>query len=324
MTSQYQFAFWNLENLFDVESAPPKRRGDKVKRAIGDAIEGWTKALLDRKVSQLASVIRRMNGGRGPDPLGVCEVENKYVMQLLVKNLTPLGRTYAIVHHDTKDKRGIDVGFIYDSSLFAAEKQFNHFVMRRTATRDLLQVNFRTSKGRLLVVIGNHWPSRSGGEEASAVYRAIAGETLAYFHQRILEVLGPETPILAMGDFNDEPFDPSLVDYALSTRSRQKVVNAKLSCFFNLMWQITGQNLGTFYFENFPNVLDQFLANKNLVKENAPIRVLPDSVEVVLFPEMVSRGDYPKPIPFGGMGDPVNKNGFSDHFPIAVTLVEHD
>jgi len=324
MTSQYQFAFWNLENLFDVENAPPKRRGDKVKRAIGNAIRGWTQALLDRKVMQLASIICRMNGGRGPDLLGVSEVENKYVMNKLRKSLAPLGRTYAIVHHDTPDQRGIDVAFIYDADLFTAQERFNHFVMRRTATRDLLQVNFRTSKGRLLVVIGNHWPSRSGGEEASAVYRAIAGETLAYFHERILEVKGPETPVLAMGDFNDEPFDPSLADYALSIRSRQKVVNAKIPYFLNLMWRITGQSLGTFYFENFPNVLDQFLANKNLVQENAPIRALPDSVEVVCFPEMVSPGDYPKPVPFGGMGNPINKDGFSDHFPVGVTLVEQD
>jgi hypothetical protein len=324
MTSQYQFAFWNLENLFDVESAPPERRGDKVKRAIGNDIKGWTQTLLTKKVEQLASIIFQMNDGKGPDFLGVCEVENEYVMNLLKKKLAPLGRTYAIVHHDTLDKRGIDVGFIYDADLFAAEERFNHFVMRRTATRDILQVNFRTSKDRLLVVIGNHWPSRSGGEEASTVYRAIAGETLAYFHERILEVTGPETPVLAMGDFNDEPFDPSLVDYALSTRSRQKVVNANVPRFLNLMWQITGQNLGTHYFDNFPNVLDQFLANRNLVKENAPIRVLSDSVEVVRFPEMVSPGDYPKPIPFGGMGKPVNENGFSDHFPIAVTLIEQD
>ncbi len=120
------------------------------------------------------------------------------------------------------DQRGIDVAFIYDSSLFTAEDQFSHFVMRRTATRDLFQVNFRTSKGRLLV--GNHWLSRSGGDPRSAGYRAIAGETLAYFHQRIVEVQDKQTPVLAMGDFNDEPFDPSLVGYALAIRSRTKVM----------------------------------------------------------------------------------------------------
>lgn len=78
-----------------------------------------------------------------------------------------------------------------------------------------------TQHNRLFVVVGNHWPARSGGNLESAAYRAIAGETLAYFHERILEVKGVETPVLAMGDFNDEPFDRSLVEYALSTQSRQ-------------------------------------------------------------------------------------------------------
>jgi len=322
MPSRYQIVFWNLENLFDIEDSP--RRSDKLKRAIGKDIQGWTQVLLDRKVNQLASIIRQMKDGSGPDLLGICEVENDYVMNLIVQSLAPLGRNYAIVHHDAPDKRGIDVGFIYDANLFSAEEQFNHFVMRRTATRDLLQVNFRTAKNRLLVVIVNHWPSRSGGAERSAGYRAIAGETLAYFHERILEVKGTETPVLAMGDFNDEPFDSSLVDYALSTRSRQKVVNSRIPRFYNLMWHITGQDLGTHYFDNFPNILDQFLVNRNLVKENAPIRALLDSIQIVRFTEMVSTGGYPNPIRFGGMGKDINENGFSDHFPIAVTIVEQD
>ena len=322
MPTQYRIAFWNLENLFDIENSP--RREDKLQRAIGRDLQGWTQAQLDRKISQLASIIRQMNGGRGPDILGVCEVENKHVMSLLVTALAPLGRNYTVEHHDMSDHRGIDVGFIYDADLFAAEAQFSHFVMRRTATRDLFQVNFRSQNNRLFVVIGNHWPARSGGKLKSAVYRAIAGETLAYFHQRILEIHGEETPILALGDFNDEPVDRSLVDYALSVRSRTKVVNARIPRLLNLMWPVMGQGLGTYYFNNFPNVLDQFLANKNLVKQNAPIRLLPNSVKIVRFPEMISTGDYPKPIRFGGMREPVNHNGFSDHFPIAVTVSEAD
>ena len=323
MPSQYQFAFWNLENLFDIENSP--RRNEKLTRAIGGDLQGWTQAQLDRKISQLASIITQINGGNGPDILCVSEVENKHVMDLLVQALAPLGRNYAVEHHDMSDKRGIDVGFIYDSSLFTAEAQFSHFVMRRTATRDLLQVNFRTPKNRLLVLIGNHWPSRSGGRFESDGYRAIAGETLAYFHQRILEETDKDAPVLAMGDFNDEPFDRSLVDYALCNRTKTKVVNATTTPrFLNLMWPLMGKGMGTHYFDNFPNVLDQFLANKNLIKQNSPIRVLPDSVEIVRLQQMVSSGDYPKPIPYGGMGKPINQNGFSDHFPIAVSVVEED
>jgi len=227
MPSTYAVAFWNLENLFDEEHAP---RTDKLQRAIGRDLAGWTPELRDRKVAQLAAIIQQLNDGRGPDLLGVCEVENRAVLDLLVLALTPLGRDYAVEHHDTADQRGIDVAFLYDRALFTAEQQFSHFVMRRTATRDLLQVNFRIHRGRLLVVVGNHWPSRSGGEEASAAYRAMAGETLAYFHQRILEVEGKAAPVLALDDFNDEPHNPSLVDFALSTRTKAKVTNARTPC----------------------------------------------------------------------------------------------
>ena len=320
MPADYQIAFWNLENLFDIEDSP--RRSDKLERTIGSYLHGWTQGWLDRKISQLSSVILQMNGGSGPDILGACEVENEHVMNQLVQRISPLGRSYAVEHHDMSDNRGIDVGFLYDADLFTVEAQFSHFVVRRSATRDIFQVNFRTRNDRRLVLVGNHWPSRTGGKLKSSGYRAITGETLAYFHQRILEIHGQETPVLAMGDFNDEPFDQSLVEYALSTRSRMKVVNARNPRLLNLMWSPMGQGVGTHYYNNFPNVLDQFLANKNLVKQNAPIRVLPGSIEILSFPEMTETGDYPKPVRFGGMGKRLNENGFSDHFPIAVTVSE--
>jgi hypothetical protein len=322
MPTQYFVAFWNLENLFDIEESP--RRGEKLKRALGRSLSGWTQEKLDRKVSQLALIISHMNGGRGPDMLGVCEVENEFVMKLLIQALAPLGRHYAIAHHDTQDRRGIDVGFIYDADLFRVEMQFHHFVLRRTATRDILQVNFLTQKDRRFVVVANHWPARSAGVLESAGYRMIAGETLAYFHERILEVHGFDTPVLAMGDFNDEPFDRSLVTYALSTSSLAKVINARSARFLNLMWPLMGRGLASHYYSNFPNMLDQFLGNKNLVKQSGEIRALLDSVDVLRFPEMVSGGDYPAPIRYGGMGKKINPDGFSDHYPIALTVSEKD
>jgi endonuclease/exonuclease/phosphatase family protein len=196
-------------------------------------------------------------------------------------------------------------------------------VMRRTATREIFQVNFRTAHDRVWAVFGNHWPSRSGGQFESAGYRAIAGETLAYFHQRVIEVHGPDTAVLAMGDFNDEPFDPSLERHALSTRQRAKVFGAaSVPRFWNLMWQAEGSGEGTFYFNNFANVLDQFLINRNMISDERPLRADPASVEIVRLPGTATPGRYRAPIPFGGMGKPVNQAGFSDHFPITVTVHE--
>jgi hypothetical protein len=326
MGATYHVVWWNVENLFDEENSP--RRPDKVKRALGDSIKGWTPALRDRKIDQLASVIARMNDGAGPDLLGICEVENEYVVGRLADAVNALlpSRGYRVVHADTADQRGIDIVYLYDPARLTAppDERFQHVVMRRTATREIFQVNFRTVRGRVWAVFGNHWPSRSGGQFETSGYRAIAGETLAYFHQRVREVHGEQTAALAMGDFNDEPFDPSLTQYALSTRQVAKVLQEGSPRLWNLMWPLTGAGEGTFYFDNFANVLDQFLVNRSMLGPESPIRPVAGTVEIVRFPEMVRPGPYPAPVPFGGMGKPVNRDGYSDHFPIAVLVEESD
>lgn len=325
MPTEYRIAFWNVENLFDIEGSP--RREEKVARAIGADIAGWTQSLLDKKVSQLSTIIRKMNNDTGPDLLGICEVENKFVVDLLAQSLAPLGRNYKVVHHDTQDKRGIDVAFIYDANKLTVPEPldknvFSHFVLRRTATRDLVQVTFRTARGRDLIVIGNHWPSRSGGQAESAAYRAMAGETLSYFHERVMEIHGDKTPVLALGDFNDEPFDAAVSDYALGTRSADKVISGRNPYFQNLMWPLMGKGLGSFYFDG-PNLLDQILVNKNFLKPDSIFSIKKNSANVLQLAPMVDKKG-PRPIPFGGMGKTLNQNGFSDHFPVEVTIVEAD
>ena len=332
MSVEYYVAWWNLENLFDEQDAPPSRRSDKVRRALGHDLVGWTAELRDREVDQLASVVARMNGGAGPDLLVVCEVENRFVLELLVANVHERvpGRSYGIAHADTDDARGIDVAFLYDTALFEApaDETFFHVVMRRNATREIVQVTFRTRhRGRVWAVFGNHWPSRSGGQYESAGFRDIAGETLGYFHQRVLDVHSRRTPVLAMGDFNDEPFDTSLVIHALSTRQRNRVLNAQVPLLWNLSWPLAGgadgRPDGTFYWQSEPNLLDQFLVNRALASGEV-FAVDEASVEILRFPGTSDAGDYPKPIPFGGMGHAINRDGFSDHFPIGVRVTEAD
>jgi hypothetical protein len=72
--------------------------------------------------------------------------------------------------------------------------------------------------------------------------------------------------------------------------------------------------LAAFYFDNQPNMLDQFLINKNMAVGDAPIKADPSTAQILKVPAMVYPGVDPKPIRFGGMGRPVNQNGFFDHF----------
>jgi hypothetical protein len=66
------------------------------------------------------------------------------------------------------------------------------------------------------------------------------------------------------------------------------------------------------------------MVNKNMATPDAPIRASAETVEILRFPGTFSTGKYPKPKPFGGMGKPVDEDGFSDHFPIGMQVTEDD
>ena len=327
MKNQYYISWWNVENLFDVFNS--SQRPAWLQRKLNSELKNWNLPVLNQKIRNLASIISQMNNHTGPDILGLCEVENQVVLEKLKYALTPLGRNYGIVHHDTNDLRGIDVAFIYDRDKFVFQESFSHVILKRTATRDLFQANFLTPKNQDLILIGNHWPARSAGVLESEPYRIIAGETLSYWMERIIEIKGKNTAVLAMGDFNDEPFNRSVKDYALGTNSHNKVVYARSPRLFNLMWPFNGHGWGTYYYNNFPYVFDQFMASKEMIKSTGKIKIARGATpeyltRIEMFPEMVNSGRYPTPIAHGRPSkmSSFNPAGFSDHYPVSVVVEE--
>jgi predicted extracellular nuclease len=251
-------------------------------------------------------------------------VENENVLEKFRHSLQQtLDRGYKIIHADTHDERGIDVAFLYDKDKFAVDSQkvFFHVIVKRYATRDIVQVNFRSKISNTeFVVIGNHWPSRSGGQLESEPYRMMAGETLAYFNQRIQDVHSPVTPILVMGDFNDEPFNRSITEYAKSTISADRVLKARsVPWLYNLMWEGIGSRTGTFYYSDAFNVLDQFMVSRGMLIDNAKLKVQQGSIRIEVFPEMSKNGI---PRKFGRPAEALDQDGYSDHFPISLVLVD--
>lgn len=315
-------AWWNLENLFNAENSP--ERPDWLKSYLKSELKGWTAEILDKKISQLSSIIKLLNEGAGPDILGVCEIEDAAVLNKLITGLADLNRNYGIAHYDSPDKRGIDVAFIYDKDKFQVAEQFTLRILKRSPTRDIFQVNFKTVSGKDLVLIGNHWPARLGGVLESEPYRIIAAETLSYWMSRIWEIMGKNVCVLAMGDFNDEPISRSLINYALSTNNRLKVVKSNTSPrMFNLMWSDMAEGIGSYYYSNFPLMFDQFLASKGLVLTTSPLRVKIGSAKVEKF-DVMTKGSYKTARNFGrpSRKSSFDMDGYSDHFPISVILEE--
>ena len=320
---QHFIAWWNVENLFDVEGTPPPDRPEWLASALASELKGWTAEVLAKKIAQLVWVIKQMNNGAGPDLLGVCEVENKRVLLKLVSALGDLGRNYQVIHHPSDDGRGIDVAFVYDADKYGWGGQlYDCAVQKRTATRDIIQANLTTSKGTEFIVIGNHWPSRSGGEYKSAPYRMMVGETLSYWLQRIWEIKdNDDVAIFVMGDFNDEPYSRSLTDYALSTMSRTKVVYGRNPYLYNLMWPLLGTRRASYVYSARPQMIDQFLVTKGIAKKTGLFSLDDQAVKLEVYDGMVT-GRYDTPVRFGRPSSGYNPDGFSDHLPISVVLGE--
>ncbi len=323
MPTQHNIYWWNLENLFDEENSPT--RTEKLKRVLKQELKGWTPEILERKLDQLVSVIGRFNNNRGPDIMGVCELENKAVLdKLIVKLNLATGKNYNVRHHDSKDERGIDVAFIFDSAKYVPEGElYSLEVMRRNATRDLVQIQLITSAGNKLVIIGNHWPARSGGQYESEPFRMMVGEVLSYWVKRIHEEVADPVNIIAMGDFNDEPFNRSLTEYANSTHVIKRVENARSTNYlYNLMVEKIDGKTGTHVFGGEISMLDQFLVSKDIAVDtkNSKFSVA-QPVQIIIFDGMVS-GEYNAPVRFSRPSEDLNLNGFSDHLPIELILNE--
>ena len=226
-------AFWNLENLFDTTAS-----------AIATVLEftpaeGWTDAVMQAKIQNLAEVVKLLHGGGGPDLLGVCEIENVAVAELL---LAAIGRPdLKIEHRDSPDLRGIDTCLFYSNKVFKAPPQSairNHILHLRYPTRDILEVELelKNSPAKLLALV-NHWPSRMQGRFETEPLRIATAERCGrivddYLKFGLAEFLGlPDTAatkqniasrwnrnVLIMGDFNDEPYDRSILAYLHATK----------------------------------------------------------------------------------------------------------
>jgi hypothetical protein len=204
-------AFWNVENLFDTVDDQAVR-GDEDFTPEGK--KAWTEQRLQAKLGRLAGVVRRMNGGKGPDVLAVAEVENRRVVEMLSAELvastaTSPGRSYKVVHQDSPSERGIDVAILYDERKLELKGAKFHRVDAAN-TRDVVEAEFAVA-GRPFHLLANHWPSRAH----DASFRVRAARVV---RKRLDELLAADAKadVLVVGDLNDHPADQSVAD-ALGT-----------------------------------------------------------------------------------------------------------
>lgn len=319
-------AWWNLENLFDTDDDPGKGDDD----FLPSGKKQWTQERLHHKITNLVSVIASMN----PDVLGFCEVEHESLIDSL---LNYLPKKYDKVYYESSDRRGIDVGMIYNKNILSLIHSEKHTVsLKGRPTREIIEVSLapnsflpffrgglgrgldtlslRRGLGRGVTFLLNHWPSRLGGKLESEPRRLNAAKTARKIVDNTF-VTNKNAPIILLGDFNDEPNDSSLLHVLKATGDKHLVLDSNY--LYNPMVALKTAGLGTHRHGDNWNLLDQCIVSHSVMPCLAGCRIF--NTEAMFLKSRSKSADSEKR-PWPTYSGSKYLGGYSDHFPITMTL----
>lgn len=303
--------FYNTENLFDIYDDSTKSDNE----FLPFSYKKWTAERFETKINNIYKVIVAAGEGIPPEIIGLCEVENQYVLNKLVHS-TPLKKyEYSVIHYDSPDIRGIDVAFLYQKRAFrpVISKPINIKLANQPGfkTRDILYVKGIINKTDTLHVFVNHWPSRRGGQAKSEEKRIAAAKTLKYHTDSIL-IINNLANVVIMGDFNDEADDISISEYLICNRPGKIIPLIPLK---------TKEVKGTHKYRGKWTVLDQFFVSSHLL-DSTSILYKKDT-NYIIFDSgflLIEDEKYTGLKPFSTYSGSKYTGGFSDHLPIIFDL----
>ncbi len=311
----FNVTFYNVENLFDTTDDPEVR--DEEFTPEGD--KKWTEERYTIKLDKLSRVLSASVEDGLPEVIGLCEVENRGVVEDLMKTGKLKKGKYSIVHQDSPDGRGIDVALAYRKKALKVIDFKAHTVdlpgENARPTRDILHVRTIVAKKDTVHFFINHWPSRYGGEEKSRPKRIQAAEVLREVVDELLEKQ-PRAKLVIMGDFNDYPDNVSIQE-TLDAQEAGKT--SKPTSLVNLAASIKGEQ-GSYNYRGNWGMLDQIIVSQSLVSEGSSgMRCTSGSLRIVkeewmLYTDPKSGAQKPNRT-YGGNN---YYGGFSDHLPVVV------
>lgn len=330
-------AFYNCENLFDTINDPTINDEEYLPS------NGWTSKKYKKKLANLSRVMAEIGSGENansPTILGISEVENRGVIEDLVKQPLIAGKDYGIIHFNSPDRRGIDVALLYQKKHFkpTSYKSIPLLVYQKEddnkkddnedKSDDKATVDTKTrvlyTRDQLLVTglldgeeisfIVNHWPSRSGGEKRSSPYR----EAAAALNKKIIDSLyriNPDAKVITMGDLNDGPYNNS-VKKVLGAKGKKEQVGKQ--GLYNPMEEMANKGIGSLAYRDAWDLFDQMIMTEPLIrKDYSSFRFWKAGVYNKAFLTQTT-GQY-KGYPLRNTRTDV---GFSDHFPVYLYLIK--
>lgn len=309
-----RIVFYNTENLFDYRDDTLKNDNE----FLPESTRHWTFYRYRQKLINLSKVLIAAGEGEIPAIIGLCEVENDSVMQDLF-HLTPfsqLGYRYFIT--ESPDERGINIALLYKRERFKPIARYDYRInMPRgyRPTRDILHICGTTQKGDTLDLFVCHFPSRSGGVNATRKARKAANERLRLATDSIF-THRTRPHLIIMGDFNDYPAD-KLADTSLPMLAPNKSPAA--DSLYNLMHGLSSKK-GSHKHDGEWGYLDQFIVSGLLLDPSqkpyathtavfdAPFLLRDDTKHFGLRPSRTYYGYR-------------YEGGYSDHLPIILDIL---
>lgn len=289
--------FYNVENLFDTIDGP-----NDDKDFLPNADSEWNAKKYADKIMHINQVIDSMGS---PIILGICEIENKAVVEDLLK-ASPSRSNYGIVHYESPDDRGIDVALAFDPTVLTVINsgiiRFNLENPNHPHTRDILWTKFTTKSDTIFAIV-NHWPSRSGGQVESEPNRINAAAHAGSFIDSLMKA-SPKSKIVFMGDLNDYPNDmaPKLIAERLQP----------------MITKSSGKFGGSYNYRGEWDVLDHIMISSNFTKGKA-VKVVKNSGRILSSDFIITeyKGDL---VPKRNYAGSKYLDGYSDHLPVTIEV----
>lgn len=308
-------AFYNVENLFDTIDDPNTNDAEY----LPGGMNRWNTQRYRAKLTNMSTVIAGIGSEMvkgGPAIIGLSEIENQGVLEDLVKTPALKSIDYQIVHFDSPDRRGVDVGLLYNPAVFKLKNATSTRVKMPDQpdwfTRDQLVVSGELD-GELISVIVNHWPSRGNGPE----YREAAAKLSRWLSDSVARV-NKNAKIFIMGDLNDDPTDKSVAKFLGAKGKPEEVKSGDL---FNPMWQLHRDGIGSLAYRDSWNLFDQIIISEPLLNESGKgwkfykAKVYNEKFLIQ------KEGPYAG-YPFRTFAGGAYAGGYSDHFPTYVFVIK--
>ena len=309
-------AFYNVENLFDTENDPNKN--DEQFLPTGDY--KWTPERYHQKLENLSSVISLIGQDKGGVVvIGVSEIENRKVLEDLAAMPKLKSLHLAVAHHDSPDRRGVDVAFLYnqkrfqviDTNAFPVVTDDTNF-----RTRDLFLMTGIIDGTDTVHLIVMHWPSKSGGEKRSMPKRIAAAQAARNVADLLL-ARDINANIIFMGDLNDNPTATSIKDYL---KPKVKIKDVGKGDLFNPMWKMYQDGIGTYAYRDNWEVIDQMIISSNLLNPYRPNSYKFVATKVFRRQFMLTQSGSYMGYPYRTYAGGAYQGGYSDHFPVFLIL----